>query len=95
MAAVSKILGFPDKRLQLLPKSTEVVMKYYETQEQYWAKEVVWAVNKLENEGKNVSQNQVRRLTNMRKDNLIASLPHLEVIDSDIAEMIAKMLLHS
>lgn len=35
MAAVSKILGFPDKRLQLLPKSAEVVMKYYETQEQY------------------------------------------------------------
>lgn len=95
MAAVSKILGFPDKRLQLLPKSTEVVMKYYETQEQYWAKEVVWAVNKLEKDGKEVSQNQVRRLTNMRKDNLIASLPHLEVIDSDIAEMIAKLLLHS
>ena len=88
VAAVSKILGFPDKRLQLLPKCMKVVMKHCETQEQYWAKELVWAVNKLEKEGKNISQNQVCRLTNMRKINLIASLPQLEVIDSDIAEMV-------
>ncbi len=88
VAAISKILGFPDKRLQLLPKCMKVVMKYCETQEQYWAKELVWAVNKLKEEGKNISQNQVCRLTNMRKDNLIASLPQLEVMDSDIAEMV-------
>lgn len=86
--AVSKKLGLSDKRLYLLPKCMKEVLKHQESQEQYWAKEVIWAINKIQNDGIAFNWKQIRVLTNMRKDNLIASLPQLEVMDSDIAEMV-------
>lgn len=86
--AVSKKLGLSDKRLYLLPKCMKEVLKHQESQEQYWAKEVIWAINKIQNDGIAFNWKQIRVLTNMRKDNLIASLPQLEVMDFDIAEMV-------
>lgn len=86
--AISKKLGLPDKRLYLLPKCMKEILRHQETQEQYWAREVIWAIGKIQNDGITFNWKQIRVLTNMRKDNLIASLPHLEVMDSDIAEMV-------
>lgn len=86
--AVSKKLGLSDKRLYLLPECMKEVLKHQESQEQYWAKEVIWAIKKIQNDGIACNWKQIRVLTNMRKDNLIASLPKLEVMDSDIAEMV-------
>ncbi|MBD5451207.1 MAG: TniQ family protein [Lachnospiraceae bacterium] len=78
--AVCKILGFPDKRLELMPLCKNEVLKYQESQEQYWAREMVWAVGKIQKEGKNLNWKQVRILTNMRKINAMSCLPYLKVI---------------
>ncbi len=86
--AISKKLGLPDKRLYLLPKCMKEILRHQETQEQYWAREVIWAISKIQNDSITFNWKQIRVLTNMRKDNLIASLPHLEAMDSDIAEMV-------
>ena len=86
--AVSKKLGLSDKRLYLLPKCMKEVLKHQESQEQYWAKEVIWAINKIQNDGISLNWKQVRVLTNMRKANLIATLPYLEEMDLDIAEKV-------
>ena len=86
--AVSKKLGLSDKWLYLLPKCMKEVLKHQESQEQYWAKEVIWAINKIQNDGISLNWKQVRVLTNMRKANLIATLPYLEEMDLDIAEKV-------
>lgn len=92
-AAVCKALGFPDKRLLLLPKCREEVLRHKEAQEQYWARECVWAVSKIEREGKTLNWKQIRVLTNMRKENFTACLPYLEdMLPSEQFEMV-KMLL--
>ena len=91
--AVSRMLGFPDKRLQSLPKCRAEVLKHKETQEQYWAREVVWAVSKIQSEGKSPNWKQIRVLTNMRKDNMIACLPYLKnMVHPELYEMVETLL---
>lgn len=91
--AVCKLLGFPDKRLQLLSQCRAEVLKYQETQEQYWAREIIWAVGKIQREGKPFNWKQIRVLTNMRKENLIASLSCLEEIaEPEVVELVKSAL---
>lgn len=78
--AVCKLLGYPDKRLELMPLCRAEILKHQESQEQYWAREIVWAVQKIQKEGKAPNWKQVRTLTNMRKDNVLACLPYLKEI---------------
>lgn len=64
---VQKEMGFPDKRFDKLPKCKAEILKYQETQKEYWARQAVWAYRKLLREGQSVNWTQIRRLTNMRK----------------------------
>lgn len=63
---VQKEMGFPDKRLDKLPKCKAEILKYQETQKEYWARQAVWAYRKLLREGQPVNWTKIRRLTNMR-----------------------------
>lgn len=76
--AVEKMLGLPDKRIsQYLPKCREEIKKYRESQEEYWAREVVWAVDTLRKNGDALNWKHIRNLTNMRKRDLTACMPYL------------------
>ena len=78
VTAVEKMLGLPSKRISTyLPKCRAEVMKYQESQEQYWAREVVWAVKQLQLRGEPLQWGRVSYLTNMRKTNLEACLPYI------------------
>ena len=91
--AVCKILGFPNKRLAKMPLCRAEVSKHQELQEQYWAREIVWAVHKVQKEGKTLNWKQIRILTNMRKDNALACLPYLKVIAKpELYEMVQAIL---
>ena len=91
--AVCKILGFPDKRLRLMPLCKEEVLKHQELQEQYWAREIIWAVGKIRKEGNPLNWKQVRVLTNMRKKNVLACMPYLkETAKPELYELIQDIL---
>ena len=79
ISLVERTLNLPCKRISYLPMCKEEIQKHYETQEQYWAREVVWAVNKLKREGVPVTKYRIKRLTNMREENLQACMPYLTV----------------
>ena len=65
--AVERLLGLPSKRISLyLPLCKAEIEKYQETQEQYWAKEVVWAIQELSLEGQPINWKRIRNLTNMK-----------------------------
>ena len=81
--AVQKILGLPDKQIDHLPQCKEDIAKYQESQEQYWAREVVWSVNKILNEGQVLNWKHIRNLTNMKKQNFSLCLPEIKKIVSD------------
>ena len=67
VSAVRKEMGLPDKRFDKLPKCKAEILKYQESQKEYWAREIVWAVEKLIREKQVVNWRHVRELTNMRK----------------------------
>ncbi|MBO5389982.1 MAG: TniQ family protein [Lachnospiraceae bacterium] len=90
--AVCDKLGLNKCIFRCLPQCTKEIAKYSETQEQYWAREIIWAICELEREGKVLSASQIMRVTNMRKDNLIASLPHLKEIEPELAEVVESLL---
>jgi hypothetical protein len=91
--AVEKLLGLPSKRISLyLPKCKVEIERNQETQLEYWARETVWAVNKVLSEGQPLNWKHVRSLTNMRKKDLVACLPYLNDIDLNIAKQIEEII---
>lgn len=81
--AVQKMLGLPDKQIDHLTQCKKEIEKFQESQAQYWAKEVVWAVNKILNEGQVLNWKHIRNLTNMKKQNFSLCLPEIKKIVSD------------
>lgn len=92
-STVCRMLGFPKNRLKLMPLCRKEVLKHQEPQEQYWAKEIVWAVGKIQNEGKAPTWKQIRVLTNMRKANILACMPYLKAMaEPELYEMVLALL---
>lgn len=76
--AVEKILQLPSKRIATyLPRCKAEIEKHQESQEEYWAREVVWAVNHILREGNTLNWKHIRNLTNMRKQDLMRCVPYL------------------
>ena len=88
--AIEKILHLPSKRIETyLPRCKAEIEKYQESQEEYWAREVVWAVNYIITEGNRLNWKQIRNLTNMRKQDLIKCVPYLSnYVDTDMVDKI-------
>lgn len=70
--AVEKLLGLPSKRLTYLPECRKEIGRYQETQEEYWKREVSWAVGRLQREEKTVNWTNIRKLTNMKRKDFLA-----------------------
>lgn len=92
--AVEKMLNLPSKRISLyLPMCKAEIKKHEESQEQYWAREVVWAVNKIIREGDVLNWKHIRNLTNMRKCDLVACIPYLDMFtDGKLIKQIKELL---
>lgn len=84
MSAVEKKLGLASKQLNNLPKCRKEIEKYYESQEQYWAREVVLAANNIISKGLPFNWKHIRQLTNIRKSNLSACMPYLQNFADEI-----------
>lgn len=88
VSAVRKEMGLPDKRFAKLPKCKEEILKYQESQKEYWAREAVWAYRKLIEEGQAVNWTHIRRLTNMRRVDFYGYKPYLTRYGAKEAEKI-------
>ena len=93
--AVCRALDLPDKRFDYLPKCRAVIQEYTESFEVYWAREVVWAYRffmESANHG-DIHWRDIRDITNLRRDNFLASFPYLHLFaDQETAEAIQKLL---
>ena len=76
--AVEKMLHLSSKKISLyLPRCLAEIRQHEESQEQYWAREVVWAVNQLKATGSPLIWRRIRELTNMRPENYRVCLPYV------------------
>lgn len=92
--AVCKKMNLPDKRFDYLPLCRKEIQKYKESNEQYWAREVIWAIGIIKKNGETLNFRKIRNLTNMRKKYLIACMTELEkIVDEDIIKIVKQILL--
>ncbi len=91
--AIERALKLPSGRIDYLQKCKAEILKNQESQEKYWAREVVWAVRKTQREGQKLNWRNIRNLTNMRNANFQKCKEHLhDLVDEETAETI-KMLI--
>lgn len=92
--AVEKILHLSSKKISLhLAKCLAEIQRHEESQEQYWAREVAWAVRQIEDSGVPLTWRKVRDLTNMRRRDFEACLPYIsDYADTELAEQILNLL---
>ena len=74
---IERLLGYPKKSLYNCPKCMAVIQNNLEKQEEYWAREVLWSVKKLKNEGLPLTFTNIQRIINIRKANFKQCLPYL------------------
>ena len=74
---VYREFGVHEQSFQKLPKCKNIVERYYETQEEYWAREIIWAYKQLIEKEKPFFWSDIRRLTGIKKCNLDRVLPYL------------------
>lgn len=94
--AVAKLLGFPNMRMEYyMPKCKELVGSYYEEYPVYWAREVVWCYNRLQQEKNedDIIWRNIRDMTNLRKENFLESFPYLNLFtDEETADRIKSLV---
>ena len=69
-AKVTKALSLPQKQINKLPKCKAYIEQYIETQPQFWAREVEWAVSELQSQGNYVNLSRIMKMTNMRLNDI-------------------------
>lgn len=58
-------------------KCRSEIQRFHETQEQYWAKEIVWAVQTILDTGQQLSRTRIKTLTEIRDAKISACLPYM------------------
>ena len=92
VAAVEKRLGLTEGRLKKLRRCLDVIRSYSETQEHYWAREVVWVAKVIANKGELINWKTISTMTNMRRENLIACFSDLQQIDTTVFRKVKDLM---
>lgn len=92
VGAVQRVLGVSKKGFQNCPMCVQEIKKYQESQEEYWAREVVWAVDTIRRNGVNLSRTRIEKLTNMRKKDFIACMPYLQNYEGEYASILESII---
>lgn len=86
---IQRLLKLPQKQFNKLPKCKVYIEKHTETQEQFWEREMEWAVNIIKENGGMVTLSKIMKLTNIRKNDIKRSYKGLE--NTDIKTQISKL----
>ena len=69
---VEREIGAPSKQFQKLPKCTQYVTEHLETQNEYRARQVTWAVRLFLKEGRYLSLNKINHFLSYKKNDIRA-----------------------
>lgn len=75
---VARELGLPQKQIEKLPKSLEIIQSFAEIQEVYWCRLLEHTIDELEQQKVVYSWRTIRNRTNIRRKNIIRSLPYMD-----------------
>ena len=81
-------LGKHSKYLDKLPKCKQYVIDNQEMMEEYWAREIAWAISKIQKENGVVNWRGIRDLTNLSKANYLRTISYFENKNIEICSRI-------
>lgn len=92
--SVAKRIGISSMTIKTyLPKCMEEIKKHETTQSELYARKLLWAFLKIQNEDKVLNWKQIVNLSNIRKENALACLPYLKAMtDPETYEQIQAIL---
>lgn len=80
-------------QLENMPRCKAVFEKYTESYPESWARKIIWAYRKLEEEGKPFCWTDVRRISGVKKKNLPEIVPCLiKYVDEDVVGKILNLI---
>jgi hypothetical protein len=80
-------------QLENMPRCKAIFEKYMESYPESWARKIIWAYRKLEEEGKPFYWTDIRRISGVKKKNLLEAVPYLkEHANADMVERIKKLI---
>ena len=74
---ITRKLDIPYKQLDKMPLCLEEINRHYESQEQYWAREIMWAVNTIIKNDDTLNYKHIRDLTNLRRGDFDSAIKHI------------------
>lgn len=87
---VEREVGAPSKQFQKLPKCTQYVMDHLETQNEYRARQVTWAVKLFLEEGRFLCRSRINHFLSYRKNDISACFPL--ITDPEVKKIVADLL---
>ena len=87
---VEREIGAPPKQFQKLPKCTRYVMDHMETQNEYRARRVTWAVKLFLQGERYISHNKLNHFLTLRRNDLQACLPFIR--DEEVKNVVNRLL---
>ena len=86
-------LSIPTYRLSKCPKCMSTIYQYMETQEEYWAREAVWAAKQLIKDGIPFSKTRLLQRINLRPQNYERCIPYLPLYtEGDLLHQLQSIL---
>lgn len=92
--SVAKRIGIASMTISThLPKCENEIRKYMIPQEELYARKLLWAFQKIQDEDRVLNWKQIVNLSNVRKDNALACLPYLKAMaEPEVYEQIRAVL---
>ena len=89
-AKVQKTLELPQKIFNKLPKCRAYIEKHIESQPEYWAREIEWAVAELIQEDQPLNTSRIMKKTNMRIRDIECCCPYIK--NPEVKTLVSNML---
>jgi len=78
IGTIERIIGIPKRSLRNCPLCLAEIKKYIISQEEFYAKKVVWAIKKIIADNRVVNYTNIAKITHIKKHHFMACIPYIE-----------------
>ena len=91
---VYREMGLLGHQLENMPRCKAIMERYTESYPESWARKIIWAYKKLEEEGRHFYWTDIRRISGVKKKNIQLVIPYLmKHMDAETVSQLVKMVI--
>ena len=90
---VYREMNLQGHQLENMPKCKAIFERYTESYPESWTRKIIWAYQKLKEEGESIYWTDIRKLSGVKKKNLQLVIPYLtNYTDADVVDEIMELI---